>query len=63
VGVGALLARAALEAASLNVFVNTCTLSDRDFARITEEEVDEMLETYCPRAEAVAASVMERVRG
>jgi formiminotetrahydrofolate cyclodeaminase len=63
VGVGALLARAALEAASLNVFVNTRSLTNRAFAEITEAEADEMLKTYCPRAEALAASVMERVRG
>ena len=63
VGCGALLCRAALEAASLNVFVNTKTLKDRDFAETTEAECDKMLQTYIPRAEACAAAVMERIRG
>lgn len=63
VGVGALLARAALEAASLNVFVNTKTLKDRRFAEQTEAEVDALLAEYAPRAETCAARVMEQVRG
>ena len=62
IGCGALLCRAALEAASLNVFVNTKTLADRDFAEATEAECDEMLVTYIPRAEACAAAVMRRIR-
>ena len=63
VGCGALLCRAALEAASMNVFVNTKTLKDRAFAEETEAVCDEMLATYAPRAEACAASVMRRIRG
>lgn len=63
VGCGALLCRAALEAASLNVFVNTKTLSDRAFAEATEAACDEMLTTYIPRAEACAAAVMAHIRG
>ena len=63
IGCGALLCRAALEAASLNVFVNTKTLKSRDFAEATEAECDEMLQTYIPRAESCAASVMGRIRG
>ena len=63
VGCGALLARAALEAASMNVFVNTKTLADREAARALEAECDAMLSEYIPRAEAVAADVMARIRG
>lgn len=63
VGCGALLCRAALEAASMNVFVNTKALSDRAFAQATEAECDQMLAEYVPRAEACAASVMARIRG
>ncbi|MBR2684214.1 MAG: cyclodeaminase/cyclohydrolase family protein [Atopobiaceae bacterium] len=62
VGCGALLCRAALEAASMNVFVNTRTLGDRAFAEQVESECDAMLAEYLPRAEACAASVMERIR-
>ena len=63
VGCGALLARAALEAASMNVFINTKILQDRDHALMLEAECDAMLATYGPKAEAVAADVMMRVRG
>lgn len=63
VGCGALLCRAALEAASMNVFVNTKTLRDRVFAEQLEAECDAMLGAYIPRAETCAASVMARIRG
>lgn len=63
VGCGALLARAALEAASMNVFVNTKTLADRAHAEALEAEVDGLLDEYIPRAEACAASVTDRIRG
>jgi formiminotetrahydrofolate cyclodeaminase len=62
-GVAALLARAALEAASLNVFVNTAGLADRSWAEAAEARADELLATYVPMAEAVEARVMRRVRG
>ena len=63
VGCGALLCRAAIEAASLNVFVNTKTLADKSYAQELEAECDELLTEYVPRAEACAASVMARIRG
>ena len=62
VACGALLARAALEAASINVFVNTRTLTDRSFASATEEEVDEMLVAYVPRAQACADGIVAALR-
>ena len=63
VGCGALLARAALEAASLNVFVNTKTLQDRTRALVLEAECDAMLASYGPKAETIAADVMACIRG
>ena len=62
VGCGALLCRAALEAASLNVFVNTKTLNERTLAYAIEAECDALLGEWCPRAEACAASVMDHIR-
>ena len=62
VGCGAMLCRAALEAASLNVFVNTKTLADRAFAEALEAECDAMLAEYCPRAEACAKAVANHIR-
>lgn len=63
VGSGALLARAALEAAGMNVFVNTRTLADRAYAMSLEAEADAMLASYGPKAEEVAADAMARIRG
>ena len=63
VGCGALLARAALESASLNVFVNTRSFAGSAWAAAAESEADALLGTYVPRAEACASKVMEKIRG
>ena len=63
VGCGALLARAALEAAALNVFVNTRTLQDKDFARSLDNEVAALTDEYVPRAQACADKVLAQLRG
>ena len=63
VGCGALFARAALEAASMNVFVNTKSYKATDWAPELEAKCDALLSEYIPRAEACAASVMARIRG
>ena len=63
VGCGALFARAALEAASMNVFVNTKSFKDTDWAPELEAKCDALLSEYIPRAEACAAGVMSRIRG
>ena len=62
-GCGATLCRAALEAAAMNVFINTKSLTDRAYAEEVEGEVDGLMAEYMPKAEAVAASVMEYIRG
>jgi formiminotetrahydrofolate cyclodeaminase len=63
VGCGALLCRAAMESAALNVFVNTKSLQDRAAAQRLEEEIDGLLAEYLPRTETVARRVAGRVRG
>ena len=63
VACGALLAKAALEAASVNVYVNTKTLRDEAFVRATEREVDGMLATYPKKAEACAQRIVDAIRG
>ncbi len=63
VGCGALLARAALESAAMNVFVNTRTLKDVEFVKAVEDEVDGILDTYVPRAQQCADTVMNAIRG
>ena len=62
VGCGALLCRAAMESAALNVFVNTAALKDRQAAEALEQEMDALLQDALPRADRVAKQVTERIR-
>ena len=62
VGCGALFSKAALSGASLNIFINTASLSDREKAKQIDAEADAMLKKYLPRAEAVAKEVEYRIR-
>ena len=50
VGCGALCCAAALESASMNIFVNTKTLLDREAAAKLDDQADAMLREYMPRA-------------
>ena len=61
VGCGAACAAAAMQAAALNVFINTKGLKDRDYAAKVEAEADELL-AYVPRAKAVADEVAAGIR-
>ena len=63
VGCGALLCRAAMESAALNVFVNTLLLKDRDKALKIEIQTDKILNEYSSRASEVAYKVTKIVRG
>lgn len=56
---GVLLVRAALEVASVNVYVNTSALSDRDLAERIESSVSELLDEYVPRAEHLALKITD----
>ena len=61
VGCGAACAAAAMQAASLNVFVNTKALIDRDFAERAEAEADGLL-TYVSRAQRIVDEVTASIR-
>lgn len=56
-GCGAVCCRAALQAASLNVRINTKSLQDRAAAERLNDRMNTMLEEYGPRADAVYAAV------
>ena len=62
VGCGALLCAAAMEAAAMNVFINTGTLQDRQEALRMEEEVNGILASCLPRARAAADAVWDRIK-
>ena len=56
-GCGAVCCKAALQAASLNVRINTKSLQDRDAAQTMNEKIDQMLEQYGQKADAIYAAV------
>lgn len=60
VACGALLAAAALQAASVNVFVNTATLPGDDTTASVESACAEMLDEFVPRSRALARRLAER---
>lgn len=62
VGVGVVMCKAALQGASLNVFINTRSLNDRVYAENTDRRVEQLLKYGCKRADEVYASVLEQIR-
>jgi len=57
-GCGAVCVKAALQAASLNVFINTKTLKNREYAEELNKKCLGMLDKYC----ALADSIFETVK-
>lgn len=62
VGCGALCCAAALEGASMNVFVNTKTMQDRKYAARLDARADALLAEYAPRARRIADEAGRRLR-
>ena len=56
-GCGAVCCKAALQAASLNVFINTKSLKNREAAEELNARANAMLDKYCPMADALFESV------
>ena len=65
VACGAVFCRAAMQGASLTLFANTTSMKDRARAEELETACDELLDTWLPRADALArrASDAARKRG
>jgi len=61
-GVGAVFCKAALQGASLNIYINTKTLADKEYADKLNAEADGMLAEYVPKADAVYERVMEQLK-
>ena len=61
-GCAAALCKAALQAASLNVFINAKLMTDRSRADVLDAKADNLLNEFVPRADAVFASVMQKLR-
>lgn len=62
VGTGVVACKAAMQGASLNVFVNTRMMRDRARAATLESEASELLDACMPKADAVFESVQKRLR-
>lgn len=57
-GCGAVMCKAAMQAASLNVFINTKTLKDRERAEELNRRTNSLLNRYCPMADEIFEEVM-----
>ena len=56
-GCGAACCKAALQSASLNVFINTKSMQDRAVAEALNAKANAMLDKYCPMADEIFAQV------
>lgn len=61
-GVGAAFCGAALRGASMNVFINTKAMKDRELADQLDAKADVILEKYIPLAEEIVRTVTEKLR-
>ena len=56
-GCGAVCCKAALQSASLNVFINTKSLKNRPIAEEMNKKANDMLDKYCAMADAIFTNV------
>ncbi len=61
-GVGAVFCKAALQGASLNVYINTKSMKNREYAEELNQKADAMLEKYTKIADQVFESVLGRLK-
>jgi len=61
-GDAAAFCRAALLGASLNVYINTRSMKDRETAEGYNRKADDMVQKYCPMADEIFESVRNRLR-
>ena len=61
-GVGAAFCKAALEGASLNVYINTKSMKNREYAEELNRTCDEMLAVYTVKADEIFRNVLGRLK-
>lgn len=61
-GMGMAFCKAALEGASLNVFINTKAMLDREYAEALNQKAEAMLKKYPPMAQATFDGVRARLK-
>ena len=62
-GCGAICCKAAMQAASLNVYINTKSMKDREYAKALEDEADALLEKYTKLGDDIFSLVSDKIRG
>jgi len=60
-GVGAAFAKSAMQGASLNVFINTKSMVDRELANELNSSAKDMMEKYSKKADAIFKNVFDRL--
>lgn len=63
VGCGALLCKAAMESAAMNVFINTKGMRNRSYAAATEDEINVILNIYGEKANHIIKCVNDKLKG
>ena len=61
-GVGVVFCKAALLGAALNVFINTKSMADKEYAASLNEKADKMIADYSKKADEIFAAVNARLR-
>ena len=61
-GCGAVCCKAALQGASLNVFINTKSMKDRETAAALEVEAQDLLDKFCPIADEIFDIVFQKIK-
>ena len=61
-GVGAAFCKSAMQGASLNVYINTQSMTDRNYASSVEAEADAIIGKYCVMADDIFNAVTGRLR-
>lgn len=61
-GVGATFCKAALEGASLNVYINTKSMKNRECAEELNRKCDEMLAVYTVKADEIFRNILGRLK-
>ena len=61
-GCGAVCCKAALQGASLNVFINTKSMKDRETASALEAEAQNLLDKFCPIADEIFDIVFQKMK-
>ena len=61
-GVGVAFCKAALQGASLNVFINTKSMTGKAYAAELNKKAFEMLDKYVPMADEIYTSVFDRLK-